>query len=59
VNARILKYDSNGIFITTWGSQGSGDGQFNQPWGIATDGAGNIYISDMNNNRIQKFRRVG
>ena len=34
-NNRIQKFDSNGNFITKWGTVGSGDGQFNEPTGIA------------------------
>ena len=38
-----------------WGSLGSGDGQFNYPNGVAADGSGNIYVADMENQRIQVF----
>lgn len=38
-----------------WGSTGSGDGQFNDPEGVAADGSGNVYVADYINNRIQKF----
>ena len=34
---------------------GSGNGQFSAPIGVATDGSGNLYVADTNNNRIQKF----
>lgn len=40
-----------------WGSEGTGDGQFNYPQGIAIDGSGNVYVSDQN--RIQKFTPNG
>jgi hypothetical protein len=46
-------------YDTQWGSLGSGDGQFNNAWGIATDPAGNVYVADINNNRIQKFSGTG
>jgi DNA-binding beta-propeller fold protein YncE len=36
-NDRIQKFDSNGTFITKWGSSGSGDGEFHSPVGIAVD----------------------
>ncbi|MEZ4735546.1 MAG: hypothetical protein R3E79_51295 [Caldilineaceae bacterium] len=52
---RIQKFDSNGTYLTQWGSFGSGDGQFNRAFGIAVDGAGNVYVADADNNRIQKF----
>ncbi len=54
--ARIQKFDSVGTFLTTWGSQGTGEGQFNTPVGIAVDASGNVYVADANNHRIQKFR---
>jgi DNA-binding beta-propeller fold protein YncE len=42
-----------------WGSQGSGDGQFNLPYGITTDADGNVYVADTDNNRVQKFTSNG
>jgi tripartite motif-containing protein 71 len=59
VNDLVQKFDSNGAFITKWGSSGSGDGQFNGPEGIATDSSGNVYVTDFNNHRIQKFDSNG
>src|SRR5436309_13340757 len=49
------------VYLTQWGSEGSGDGQFSFPRGVATDGAGNIYVYDAetDNNRIQKFTSTG
>ncbi|HEY9480638.1 MAG TPA: TIGR03790 family protein [Candidatus Paceibacterota bacterium] len=65
-NKRIQKFDSSGSFVTKWGSAGSGDGQF-QPvftnginyFPIAVDTAGNVYVGDPNNKRIQKFDSSG
>jgi DNA-binding beta-propeller fold protein YncE len=36
-----------------------GDGQFNEPWGIAVDNIGNVYVTDYENNRVQKFSSSG
>ena len=58
-NDRILKYSPNGDFITAWGSEGSGVGQFNDPTGIWVDSQGNVYVADRNNHRIQKFDSNG
>ena len=41
------------------GILGSDDGQFNTPQGIALDNSGNIYVTDNNNHRIQKFDSSG
>jgi DNA-binding beta-propeller fold protein YncE len=38
---------------------GSGDGEFNVPHSLAFDSAGNAYITDTNNHRIQKFSSDG
>lgn len=42
-------------FLFTFGSFGHGDGQFNLEINVAVDSSGNIYVSDLNNNRIQVF----
>jgi DNA-binding beta-propeller fold protein YncE len=39
----------------TFGTLGSGDGQFNAPQGVAVDCRGSVYVSDGNNDRVQKF----
>ncbi|MEZ4569679.1 MAG: hypothetical protein R2849_04995 [Thermomicrobiales bacterium] len=54
-NRRILKFDSKGIFVTAWGSEGTGNGQFKAPRGIAVDSQGYVYVADKSVNRIQKF----
>ncbi|MGC2383254.1 MAG: 6-bladed beta-propeller, partial [Nitrososphaeraceae archaeon] len=53
------KFDSNGNFITKWGSTGTGDGQFQSPIGISEDPSGNIYVVDFGNDRVQKFDSNG
>ena len=58
-NSRVSKFDSNGKFITSWGSKGSGNGQFNENHGIDIDSSGNVYVVDTRNNRIQKFSSDG
>ena len=46
---------AGGTFLTTWGSSGTGNGQFAGPGGIKVDGSGNVFVADSGNNRIQKF----
>ena len=38
---------------------GSGNGQLNQCGGIAVDAAGNVYVDDIDNQRIEKFTDAG
>ena len=46
-------------FAFKWGSEGSGDGQFEYPFGVAVDAWGNAYVADWGNYRIQKFTGSG
>ena len=51
----VYKFTNTGAFLTKWGGFGSGNGQFNLPAGVAVDSLGNVYVTDFNNNRFQKF----
>jgi tripartite motif-containing protein 71 len=51
-NNRIQKFDTNGTFPKAWGSYGSGNGQFKNPYHVAVDGLGEVYVADSGNNRI-------
>jgi DNA-binding beta-propeller fold protein YncE len=46
-------------FQLTWGSVGTGAGQFRSPWGVAADASGNVYVIDSANNRTEKFTSSG
>src|SRR5213080_1170358 len=41
------------------GSPGVEMGKFDVPWGVTTDHAGNLYVSDTSNARIQQFKADG
>lgn len=41
------------------GSQGSEAGQFNEPFAIAVDASGSVFVADARNHRIQKFDESG
>jgi DNA-binding beta-propeller fold protein YncE len=58
-NDRIQKFTSSGQFLTAWGGDGDGDGQFSRPGGVAVDTSGNVYVVDTGNHRIQKFTSLG
>ena len=58
--AVVRKYDvATGAELAHWGSFGSGPGQFNSPQGIAVDGAGNVYVTDTYNHRVEVFDSNG
>jgi sugar lactone lactonase YvrE len=58
-NHRIQKFTSDGEFITKWGSEGNGDGQFGLPLGIGSDSKGNIFIIDQASSSIPQFSNEG
>ncbi len=58
-NARVHKFSAAGELVCSWGTPGSGDGEFNLPHGIAIDSAGTIYVADRENSRIQLFKQDG
>ncbi|MFI5285602.1 MAG: NHL repeat-containing protein [Candidatus Dormibacteria bacterium] len=64
----ILEFSSTGSCIHSWGTKGSGNSQFMNPYGVAigTDPFINggspgeaIYVADSNNDRIQEFTPTG
>src|SRR5581483_44060 len=58
-NNRVERFTSNGLFVSQWGSIGSGPGQFNNPGRVALDSSGNVFVADFGNARIQKFDANG
>jgi sugar lactone lactonase YvrE len=54
-NNRMEKFNSKGEYVAKFGSAGSGKGQFNLPVDVALDAASNLYVSDSQNGRVQKF----
>jgi len=44
------------VYFDSWGGLGSRDGDFKDPRDIVLDGAGNIWVLDSGNERVQKFK---
>lgn len=58
-NQRVQRFSAWGEFIGSWGSNGTGKGEFQSPQGVAIDSAGDIYVLDKNNHRVEKFTPDG
>ena len=57
---RIVKFNANRQVVATWGSGGSGDGQFADHTSVAVDPTTNkVYVADPINRRIQVFDSNG
>jgi hypothetical protein len=52
----MLKYDTSGQFLYSWGSGGQFPGQFWNIHGFSVDQDGNFYVAEVNNGRAEKFR---
>jgi PKD repeat protein len=58
-DGRISKFTPDNVFLSSWGSQGTGSGQFSFPYGIAIGPQDDVYVADTENHRIQKFTSDG
>ena len=56
-NSRIQVFDANDQSIEIIGGPGAEPGRFSNPWGVALDSAGNLYVADSQNHRVQKLIR--
>ena len=54
---RVLEFNSKREYLRQWGSEGSGEGQFQGIAGIATNASGDVYVSS--SDRIQEFSPTG
>lgn len=52
---RVARFTPDGTLVSSIGSHGSGDGQFEHPNGLALDGAGNLYVTDDGYQRVVMF----
>lgn len=58
-NARIVKFDADGTFVSTWGGHGDGPERLEGPHALAMDSQGRLFVGDRTNNRIQIFDQEG
>jgi hypothetical protein len=54
-NHCVQKFNGEGVFLTRWGVKGADEGQMRYPASVAVDDSGYVYVSDSDNNRVQRF----
>jgi hypothetical protein len=54
--AKIIKFDLDGHYLYSWGSQGDFPGALWNVHGMSVDPEGNLYLAEVNNGRAEKFR---
>ena len=59
-NAPVVDSTGGPRPVANFGTEGSGDGQFRNPWGLGIHyESGKIYVADQSNNRLQVFDAEG
>src|SRR5271170_4475701 len=58
-NYRVHKYAPDGTLALTWGSFGTGPGQFSLVHHLDVDEEGQVYVCDRENGRIEVFDENG
>jgi len=56
VTSKIVKFDIEGHYQYSWGSQGQWPGAFWNIHGMSVDPDGNLYVAEVNSGRFEKFR---
>ncbi len=55
----VQRFSPEGSPLVRWGTRGTLPGQFREPRGVVVDEAGEVYVADFGNNRIEQFSRDG
>ena len=58
-NCCVHKYTPQGEHLLSWGTPGSGPGEFYLPHGIAVDRQDRVFVADRENSRLQIFSAAG
>ena len=58
-NSSVHRFSATGDYITSFGSPGSGPGQFRVPHSVRVSQDGRVYVADRENHRVQVFTSEG
>src|SRR5262249_43650763 len=56
---RVIELTEAGAWVRQFGSQGTGNGQFERPDTVTVDSSGTVWVGDQNNGRVQGFNQSG
>ncbi len=56
---KIGEFSNTGTLIRTWGTEGEGQGELLDPYGVVPGPEGNIWVSEYGNSRVQVFTPSG
>ncbi|XP_065885314.1 tripartite motif-containing protein 2-like [Dysidea avara] len=59
INHSVYIFDSQDEVIKMFGQHGTGNSQFQHPWGVSFDANNDLYVTEYSNNRVQKFHVDG
>lgn len=54
-NGRLVRINSSGDILNSWGKKGKAPGEFATAHGLAIDSKDHVYVADRGNNRVQVF----
>ena len=57
-NARIVKFDANGKYVTEWGGHGRADGKMDIPHCLAMDSKGRLFLVVLEEDASVDLRRI-
>ena len=58
-NNHVQVFDSSGKFLYKFSKYGHENGEFDEPFDMALDSSGRLYVVDIYNNRVQIFDKLG
>ena len=58
-NSSVHRFSADGDYITSFGSPGSGPGEFRVPHSVRVSQDGRVYVADRENHRVQVFTAEG
>ncbi len=59
ITESVIKYSAVGGYLTDWGGNGTGTGEFQRPYDVATDPLENVYVIESQGGRAQVFDSDG